>query len=67
MSFLKSKWFWLDLIALIVAAVQYLGQWPGNTAVWLFWEGLVLVILNMIAGMIQSAQVATLRAKQQRR
>jgi len=57
-----TKWFWLNMIAVIVAVIQYFINNDMFTA-WLPWEGLALVILNMIAGMIQSGQVARLKGE----
>lgn len=59
---LKSKWFWLNVIAIVLAVIQYFID-NQMFVDWLPLEGLVIVILNMVAGMIQSQQVAQLKAK----
>ncbi|MDD5510617.1 MAG: hypothetical protein PHI12_07405 [Dehalococcoidales bacterium] len=59
-GFLKTKWFWLNLIAIIILVIQYFvsnEMFPQYVA----WEGLVLVVLNAIAGMIQSGQNTALK------
>ncbi len=58
----KSKFFWLNVIALLILVIQY---FINNNAFpeYVGWEGLALVVLNAIAGMIQSQQVAKLKAQ----
>ncbi|MGA2669805.1 MAG: hypothetical protein ABSF21_00050 [Dehalococcoidia bacterium] len=59
-SFLKAKFFYLNLIALVILAVQYFISNQMFTQ-YLAWEGLIVVLLNAIAGMIQGNQVAKLK------
>jgi membrane protein YdbS with pleckstrin-like domain len=59
---LKSKFFWLNLIALAILIVQYFVTNQMFTQ-WLAWEGLAIVVLNAIAGMIQTQQVVELKAQ----
>lgn len=60
MNWLKSKWFWLDVLAIIVIIIQYLQANPNwKTAG--FIEGLLLVVVTTIIGFIQSGQNASLR------
>ena len=48
----KSKFFWLNLIAIALAIIQYFVN--NEMFVDLIpWFGLAVVILNMVAGMIQ--------------
>jgi len=61
MSILKSKALWLNVIAIIIMVIQYLENWPKNPADWVIWEGLAVVVLNAIAGMVQSQTNATLK------
>jgi hypothetical protein len=55
-----SKWFYLNLIAVVTLIVTYFinNQMFPNL---LGWFGLVIVILNAIAGMIQSQQLYKLK------
>jgi len=56
----KSKWFWLNVIAVVLAVIQYFisNEMFVNL---LPWFGLVVVILNMIVGMLQSVQLQKLK------
>ena len=58
----KSKWFWLDILALILVIIQYLQANPDwkNAA---FGEGLALIIVTTIIGFIQNGQNTTLKKK----
>ena len=60
-NLLKSKTLWLNVIAIILMVIQYLENWPKNPSDWLMWEGLAVVVLNAIAGMIQSQTNAALK------
>jgi hypothetical protein len=56
MAIFKSKFFWLNLIALVLLVINYFienGMFPN----FLTWWGLAVVILNAIAGMIQNTQL----------
>ena len=58
----QSKFFWLNLIALVLLIVNYFLSndiFPNFNV----WWGLIVVVLNAIAGMIQATQVARLKAK----
>jgi uncharacterized membrane protein YjfL (UPF0719 family) len=66
MNWLKSKFFWLNLIAIIIMIIQYLID-NNSLPDYAKWEVLGIVILNAIAGMIQSAEVAKLKAKLSKR
>ncbi len=59
-SWLKSKFFWLNVIAILLAIIQYFTDNKMFTS-WAPWEGLAVVILNMIAGMIQGNTVKKLK------
>jgi hypothetical protein len=59
----QQKALWLNVIAVIVLILQYLLNLPTNPATWVVWEGLAVIVLNAIAGMIQGQQVYTLKAK----
>ena len=60
MAFLKSKFFYLNLIALLVLALQYIIQ-NNMFRQYLAYEGLAVVLLNALAGMIQGQQVTKLK------
>jgi len=60
MKILKSAWFWLDVIAVALAILQYFIANKMFTQ-WIAWEGLGVVVLNMIAGMIQGNTVTSLK------
>ena len=62
MQILKSRFFWLNLIAIVLLVIQYFIQ-NEMFPQWVAWEGLVIVVLNAIAGMIQNQQVVTLKQK----
>jgi flagellar motor component MotA len=64
-SWLKSRFFWLNLIAIIILIVQYLID-NNSLPDYAKWEALFIVVLNAIAGMIQSNEVAKLKAKLKR-
>ena len=60
MSVLKSRFFWLNLLAICVLIIQYFinnQMFPS----YIGWEGLALVVLNAIAGMLQSNTVTLLK------
>ena len=60
MAFIKSKFFYLNLIALLVLALQYIIQ-NNMFRQYLAYEGLAVVLLNALAGMIQGQQVTKLK------
>lgn len=58
----KSKFLWLNLIALVVLVITYLidnDLFPQFTT----WFGLALVVLNAIAGMLQTQTISKLKSK----
>lgn len=62
MEIFKSKFFWLNLIAVLVLVIQYFitnEMFPA----WAAYFSLAVVILNAIAGMLQSQQMTTLKLK----
>ena len=61
-AWMKSKFFWLNVIAIIILIVQYFIQ-NQTFPQWVAFEGLAIVVLNAIAGMIQGQQIATMKAK----
>jgi len=62
-NLLKSKFFWLNIIALVILTVQYTMKFSMLPDSWLPLEGLVLVLLNAIAGMLQSQQLSKAKAE----
>lgn len=60
MELLKSKFFWLNIIAIVVLIIQYFID-NEMLAEYVKWEALAVVVLNAIAGMIQSQQTTTLK------
>jgi len=57
----KSKFFWLNLIAIVLAAIQYF----VNQEMFVDlapWFGLAVIILNMGAGMIQGNSLTKTKA-----
>jgi hypothetical protein len=61
MPWYKSKILWGDVIAILIMVLQYLLNLPSNPASWVAWEGMAVVILNAIAGMIQSQTLFTIK------
>jgi len=61
LDWLKSKFFWLNVIAIVIATIQYFID-NQMFVEWIKWEALIVVILNMIAGMIQATTVSKLKA-----
>jgi len=59
----KSKALWLNVIAIVVMILQYLLNLPTNPATWVAWEGLGVVVLNAISGMIQSGNFNNAKAQ----
>jgi hypothetical protein len=59
---LTSAWFWLNLIAIALAVLQYFLDNQMFTD-WIKWEGLGIVVLNMLAGMIQGQTVTKLKSQ----
>ena len=57
---LKSKAFWLNIIAITLAVIGYFAD-KGMFPNWAPWFGLLVVVLNMVSGMIQSNTVTKLR------
>jgi hypothetical protein len=62
MGIFKSKFFYLNLIAVAVLVIQYVITNQLFPA-WAGYFSLAVVILNAIAGMIQGQQIANLKAK----
>jgi hypothetical protein len=66
MVILKSKFFWLNLIAILVLVIQYFitnEMFPA----WAAYLSLAVVVLNAVAGMLQGNQVAKLKIKLDRK
>ena len=61
MNILRSKFFWLNLIAVLVLIIQ---QIIDNNLLPQYgvYEAIAISVLNAIAGMIQGQQVAGLKA-----
>ena len=59
---LKSKFFWLNLIAIAVLIIQ---QLINNNLLPQYgvYEGIAIAVLNAVAGMIQGQQVTMMKAK----
>jgi len=55
----KSKAFWLNVFAIILLVLQY--SISNFSKDWVVYEGLAVVVLNAIAGMIQSSTVTKLK------
>lgn len=55
----KSKAFWLNVFAIILLVLQY--SISNFSKDWVVYEGLAVVVLNAIAGMIQSNTVTKLK------
>jgi uncharacterized membrane protein len=55
----KSKALWLNVIAIILLVLQY--SISNFSKGWVVYEGLAVVVLNAIAGMIQSSTVTKLK------
>lgn len=62
MELFKSKWFWLNLIAIIMLIIQFVID-NQMIAKYAQWEALAIVVLNAISGMIQANQVVKLKAR----
>lgn len=60
---LKSKFFYLNLIAVVLLGVQYAANNTMIPRSWLPYEGLLVVVLNGIAGILQGQQVTKLKAR----
>ena len=57
----KNKFFWLNLIAIVLAAIQYFVD-KGMFENLIPWFGLAVIILNMVAGMIQGNSLMKTKA-----
>jgi hypothetical protein len=55
----KSGALWLNVIAIILIVLQY--TIANFNPAWVVYEGLAVVVLNAIAGMIQSNTVTKLK------
>jgi len=55
----KSGALWLNVIAIILLVLQY--TMTNFNQAWVVYEGLAVVVLNAIAGMIQSNKVTMLK------
>ena len=55
----KSGALWLNVIAIILLVLQY--TMTNFNQSWVVYEGLAVVVLNAIAGMIQSNTVTKLK------
>ena len=55
----KSKAIWLNLIAIILLVLQY--SISNFSKGWVVYEGLAVIVLNAIAGMIQNSTVTKLK------
>ena len=60
MSVFSSKFFWLNLIAIVILVIQY---FINNQILvsYVAYEGLAIVVLNAIAGILQTQQVKNLK------
>ena len=57
----KSGALWLNLIAILLLVLQY--TMTNFNQAWVVYEGLAVVVLNAIAGMIQSQTLIKTKAK----
>ena len=57
----KNKFFWLNIIAIVLAAIQYFVD-KGMFENLIPWFGLAVIILNMVAGMIQGNSLMKTKA-----
>ena len=60
---MKSKFFYLNLIAILLLVIQYSINNNLAPAKFVPYETLAVIVLNAIAGMIQSQQVAKLKVR----
>jgi hypothetical protein len=60
MVILKSKVFWVNIVAIIIVAIQYL---INNNILpdYVVWEGLALAIFDAIAAALSSQKLDTLK------
>ena len=60
MSVFSSKFFWLNLIAIVILVIQY---FINNQILvsYVAYEGLAIVVLNALAGILQTQQVKNLK------
>ncbi len=61
MEWMKSKFFWLNVIVIIILVLQYTINNQLAPASWVPYETMFVVVLNAIAGMIISQQVTALK------
>lgn len=54
-TWIKSKFFWLNLLAIIALIIEYFIDNNLFTN-YIAWEGLALVVINAISGMISSSE-----------
>ena len=59
-NWMKSKFFWLNLIAVLALVVQQVID-KNLLPQWGTLEGIVLVVLNAVAGILQGQQVYQLK------
>ncbi len=59
---LKSRFFWLNLISLVVLIVTYFLQ-NNMFSQYVLWEGLIIAVLNAIAGMLKDQEVTKLKSQ----
>jgi hypothetical protein len=62
-EFLKSRFFWLNLIAILILVITFAVDNSLFTGMWVSIAGLIIVVLNAIVGMIKSQEVKALKAK----
>jgi hypothetical protein len=61
LQWLKSKFFWLNVIAIALLVLQYAANNSMVPASWVKYESLAVVVLNAIAGMIQANAIRKLK------
>ena len=59
--FWTSKAFWVNAIVIAIMIDQYIQSWPQNPVSWIFWEGLILAVLNNILVWLQNQTIKYLR------
>jgi small basic protein len=58
-----SKWLWLNVIAIVILILQYTMDNSLVPAAWVPYESLAVVVLNAIAGILQSNAVRKLKSQ----
>ena len=61
--FWTSKAFWVNAIVIAIMIDQYIQSWPQNPVSWIFWEGLILAVLNNILVWLQNQTVKNLKTQ----